>query len=180
MFGIQNGASGVREGIGLRVATPADMETLTALVSRSFRTLAAGCYSQAQIEASLGTVIRVDPGLLSDGTYFVVERDGRPVACGGYSDRVSAVPGAKVERRAEVRAMFVAPEWASRGLGTVLLREAEAALTRAGHTRSYLHATLSGEPFYRRRGYGVEARIVVPLPGAHELECITMSRRIAP
>src|SRR5690349_10781898 len=146
MFDIQNAATG---SLRLRTATPADAGRLAPLVARSFRTLAAGFYTAAQIEAALGPVIRVDAGLLADGTYFVLEQGERAVACGGYSERISAVPGWSGERRPEVRAMFVAPEMAARGLGTRLLREAEGQLRRAGHARSYLHATLSGEAFYR-------------------------------
>ena len=76
--------------------------------------------------------------------------------------------------------MFVAPEVAGRGLGSLLLRHAEHGLASAGHSRSYLHATLSGEPFYRRRGYVFEARLLVPLPASAPLECITMSRSLTP
>ena len=178
MFALQNDAAA--DELRLRVATPADRAALSALVARSFRTLAAGFYSAAQLEAALGTVIRVDEGLVTDGTYFVVEQGARAVACGGYSERLSAVPGGGCEPRPQVRAMFVAPEMAGCGLGNLLLRHAERRLARAGHPRAYLHATLSGEPFYRRRGYVFEARIFVPLPNSAPLECVTMSRALDP
>src|SRR3954447_17603609 len=102
MFGLQNSTTGQ---VRLRPATAADIAELTALVARSFRTLAAGFYAAPQLEAAIGTVIRVDPGLVADGTYFVVEQGGRAVACGGYSERISAVPGAGSCLRPEVRAM---------------------------------------------------------------------------
>src|SRR5262245_55359762 len=107
MFDLQNSPA---KTLRLRVATPADMPQLTALIARSFRTLAAGFYPTPQLEAAIGTVIRVDHGLVADGTYFLLEQGGRAVACGGYSERISAVPGASADPRPEVRAMFVAPE----------------------------------------------------------------------
>lgn len=178
MFALQNDPAA--EELRLRVATPADRAALTVLVARSFRTLAAGFYGAAQLEAAIGTVIRVDEGLVADGTYFIVEQGARAVACGGYSERISAVPGGRSEPRPEIRAMFVAPEMAGCGLGNLLLRHAERRLARAGHARVYLHATLSGEPFYRRRGYVFEARLFVPLPNSAPLECVTMSRALEP
>jgi hypothetical protein len=39
-------------------------------------------YSEEQIEAAVASIYGVDSELISDGTYFVVERDGELVGCG--------------------------------------------------------------------------------------------------
>ena len=59
MFGLQNSAM---DQVRLRPATPADIAELTGLVARSFRTLAVDFYAAPQLEAAIGTVIRVDHG----------------------------------------------------------------------------------------------------------------------
>ena len=47
----------------------------------------------------------------------------------------------------------MAPDWARRGVGSALLRHAEAAIAAAGHRRIRLGASLSGQAFYERHGY---------------------------
>ena len=73
----------------LRLATAADIPALTALIERSVWALQNDDYTAAQIEGALGTIYGVDPQLVADGTFFVVEdgQPGVPVACGGWSKR---------------------------------------------------------------------------------------------
>ena len=67
----------------LRLATPDDAEAITALIDRSIHGLAAGEYDAAQRLAAVGSVFLVDPGLIADGAYYVVEIDGRLAGAGG-------------------------------------------------------------------------------------------------
>src|SRR5688500_16384654 len=73
----------------LRLAREADVPALEALIPLSVRTLQAPYYSPAQMEAALGSVFGVDRQLIRDGTYFVAERNGAIVGCGGWSRRRS-------------------------------------------------------------------------------------------
>ena len=76
-------------------------------------------------------VSQVDPLLLEDGTYFVLEAGGDLVGCGGWSRRDKLYTGgddAGGERLldpatepARVRAMFVRADWTRRGLGRRIL-----------------------------------------------------------
>ncbi len=111
----------------IRLARDADIATLEELIPLSVRGLQAGSYSPAQMEAALGPVFGVDRQLIRDGTYFVVEADGQIIGCGGWSRR-KAVFGGDRERRGEdevldpkseparIRAYFVDPNWARRGV----------------------------------------------------------------
>jgi hypothetical protein len=110
----------------LRLALGADVSPLEALIPLSIRALQAPYYSPAQIDAALGPVFGVDRQLIRDGTYFVVERDGVIVGCGGWSRRRSLYGGNSGRERedglldpqrdaARVRAFFVHPAWARRG-----------------------------------------------------------------
>ena len=71
----------------LRVATAADTEPIDRLMKQSTREIFPAFYTAAQTEASVKHIAHVDPQLLSDGTYFVLEAEGELVACGGWSRR---------------------------------------------------------------------------------------------
>lgn len=77
----------------LRLAGEADVPALEALIPLSVRTLQAPYHSQAQMDAALGPIFGVDRQLIRDGTYFVAERDGTIVGCGGWSRRRSLYGG---------------------------------------------------------------------------------------
>src|SRR5258706_15351355 len=76
-----------------RLAQERDVPALEALIPLSVRTLQAAHYSPGQIEAALGPVFGMDSQLIRDGTYFVVEREGRIVGCGGWSKRQTMYGG---------------------------------------------------------------------------------------
>jgi GNAT superfamily N-acetyltransferase len=176
-------------GFTLRTASPADSGALVELIGASARGLARGDYTDAQIEAALGSAWGVDSQLIRDGTYFVVEAGGAIVACGGWSFRRTlfggdAQPGRVPESldpsrdAARIRAFFVHPRWARRGLGALLLRHCEAAAMDRGFRRAELLATLPGHRLYRAFGYEGDARRRYPLPGGLDIEFVPMSRHL--
>src|SRR5438552_8236513 len=76
-----------------RLAKDDDIAQLEQLIPLSVRALQAPYYSSAQMEAALGPIFGVDRQLIRDGTYFVAERDGEIVACGGWSKRKALFGG---------------------------------------------------------------------------------------
>ncbi len=170
----------------LRRATAADIPALEALIPLSARTLQAAYYSPAQIEAALGPVFGVDRQLISDATYFVVEEGGQIVGCGGWSKRKTLFGGdegrsADEESRldphrdpARIRAFFVHPDWARRGIGRQLMEACERAATAAGFRTLELVATLSGEPLYAAFSFRVVERYEIPLPNGLTLPVVRM------
>lgn len=175
----------------IRLATAGDVPALEALIPQSVRVLQAPYYSAAQLEAALGPVFGVDRRLIGDGTYFVVEHAGRVVGCGGWSrrqavyggdrDRVGEDAGLDPTRDpARIRAFFVHPDWARRGIGRSLLVACESALLAAGFRTAVLVATLAGEPLFAAVGYAVAERYEVPLPGSLTLPVVRMVKDFAP
>ena len=179
----------------IRLATAADVAVLEELIGLSVRTLQAEDYSPAQIDGALGTVFGVDSQLISDGTYFVAESalDGRRtiVGCGGWSKRKTLFGGDHKPGRedvlldplhdaAKIRAFFVHPGWARRGIGSGILGACESAAMAAGFGGFELGATLTGERLYAARGYSVIERIDVPLANGTALPVIRMSKWISP
>lgn len=171
----------------LRLATDADVSALEVLIPLSVRSLQAAHYSTEQMEAALGPVFGVDRQLINDGTYFVVEQEGEIVGCGGWSkrkamyggDRGRAGEDAQLDPDtdpARVRAFFVHPDFARRGIGRRLLGECEAAIRAAGFKRGELVATLTGEPLYASAGYEVLERLVAPLPNGLGLPTVRMGK----
>src|ERR1700678_1922130 len=148
----------------LRNATFADIPPLNALIARSARGLSTQDYRPAQIEGALRGAFGVDTQLLADQTYFVAEEGGRCVGCGGWSYRSTLFGGdARAGRdsslldprtqAAKIRAFFVDPDSARRGIGTLLLDHCESEARARGFSRVALMATLPGVKLYARRGY---------------------------
>jgi GNAT superfamily N-acetyltransferase len=172
-----------------RVAQPSDIPALHRLIERSVRGLQAGDYSQQQIDGALGTILGVDTQLIADGTYFVIESstDHRLIACGGWSRRNTLFgadnrPGRDASLldpktdAARIRAFFVDPDWARKGIGSRILELCENAARREGFTRFEMGATLTGVPLYRRHGYTEIERIEQPLKNGESLPIVRMAK----
>ena len=175
----------------LRTATLADEPALRKLIARSIRALGAAHYSAAQIEAALSGAFGVDTTLIRDGTYIVAEDgEGGLMACGGWSRRRTLFGSdARAERdeswldpRAEpakIRAFFVDPGQARRGLGRAILERSESEAVSAGFSSFALMATLPGVPFYERCGYVAGPAITHNLPDGLDIRFVPMSKRAA-
>ena len=175
----------------IRTATPADIPGLESLIGLSVRTLQAPDYSHDQREGALGTVFGADTQLIGDGTYFVVEcADAAPelVGCGGWSKRRTLFGSDHATGRestlqdpardnARIRAFFVHPEWARRGIGSLILEACEQAAMDAGFTGFELGATLTGQRLYSVRGYHPVEHVEVPLANGVSLPIVRMTKR---
>lgn len=153
--------------IHIRPALPGDVPALEALIAASARILSAGFYTTEQTEAAIAHVFGVDSELIGDGSYFAVHAGEDPddlLGCGGWSRRTTLFGGDRYGGResgfldpardaAKVRAFFVAPHAARRGVGAKLLHACESAAATAGFVQTQLMATLPGVPFYAARGY---------------------------
>jgi predicted N-acetyltransferase YhbS len=177
----------VSASFSIRLAGDADIPALERLIPLSVRGLQGAVYSSEQMEAALGPVFGVDRQLIRDGTYLVVENDGEVVGCGGWSRR-KAVFGGDRERAGEdgvlnpavdaarIRAFFVHPDWARRGIGRLILATCEEAIRAAGFRTAVLVATLTGEPLYAAFGYAVLERYEVPLRDGLTLPVVRMGK----
>jgi GNAT superfamily N-acetyltransferase len=179
--------------ITMRLATLRDVPELRPLIEESVRGLQRNEYSEGQREGALGHAFGVDTQLIEDQTYYVVEglEDGRPelVGCGGWSRRKTLFGSDQGPHReaglldpavdaAKIRAIFVRPGWARQGLGTKILRAAEAAAVAAGFRELEMGSTLTGVSLYRREGYVEVERVRVPLPNGEVLEVVRMRKRV--
>jgi GNAT superfamily N-acetyltransferase len=173
----------------LRKATLEERSVLQALIARSARGLSTGDYRPEQIEGALRGAFGVDTQLIEDGTYFVVEADGEIVGCGGWSYRRTLFGGdARVERDAtlldpqaepaKIRAFFVDPAHARRGIGTLLLEHCESQARARGFKRVELMGTLPGYRLYAARGYQPGERFLHLVGPGLAIEFVPMSKAI--
>jgi GNAT superfamily N-acetyltransferase len=175
------------DNITIRPAKMSEVTALEALIAASVRGLSVGFYSPAQIESALIHVFGVDTQLIADGTYFAAELDGQIVGCGGWSKRKTLFGGDQAKagednlldpttEPARIRAFFIHPDFARRGIGKQIIEACEQAAAAAGFRRLEMAATLPGEPMYAAVGYQAIERFDLPFPDGVTLPLVRMGK----
>jgi predicted N-acetyltransferase YhbS len=171
------------------VATRHDAPKIEALMKESIAALFPLFYDEVQTASAVAHVGQVDPMLLDDGTYFVLESSGEVIASGGWSKRDKVYTGSgdssgdvraldPASEPARVRAMFVRADWTRRGLGRRILDECENAARRAGFRELFLVASLPGRPLYLAYGFKPLEEYDVAMPDGVTLACVSMEKPI--
>ncbi len=150
----------------LRIATPEDVPGIRRLIAASVRGLQDKDYTRAQREGALATAFTVDSQLIADQTYFVAHSvDDVLAGCGGWSFRKTLCGGDhRIDKAApetldpatdaaKIRAIFVHPDSARQGLGSLILAAAEEAAMAAGFRKFEMGSTLTGVALYTLKGY---------------------------
>ena len=172
----------------IRIATPADRETIQQLIAISARELSRGYYSEEQVCAALKSVYGVDSMLIEDGTYFVAEADDIIIGCGGWSKRKTLFGGDQFSKRdaglldprfepAKIRAFFIHPNFARQGIGRAILDRCELDAASHGFNSLELMSTLPGVEFYRACGYVATDPIFYDAAGV-ALEFVPMKKAL--
>jgi N-acetylglutamate synthase-like GNAT family acetyltransferase len=190
--------------VTIRKAVAADIPVLRVLIDASVRKLQAHDYTAPQIEGALQTVFGVDSQLIADGTYLVAEtnvaeanvaetktaeRGTTIVGCGGWSKRKTLYGADQwtgredslldpLQDAAKIRAFFIHPDWARRGVGSMILDACERAAATAGFSRCEMGATLTGVKLFRSRGYAPVRSLEVPLGNGESLPIVHMEKPI--
>ncbi len=184
--------------IRIRKAKSSDVPILQELIHRSVRELQKEDYTPEQMEGALQTVFGVDSQLIADGTYLVAEADAQAAAavgkpaiagCGGWSKRRTLYGGDAWTARedslldpatdaAKIRAFFVDPAWARKGVGSAILQTCEAAARKAGFKRYEMGATLTGVKLFQAKGYKPLRRIAIALENGEALPVIHMEKTV--
>lgn len=128
----------------VRPATHADRDGICRVHVDAVRGLCRLHYTPSEIEAWVGNLRPAAYRVGVDGQLFFVAVDDDGAVLGfTLLDR----------DRSEIKAVFVHPGAARRGVGAALLREAEEAARRAGITELSLGASLNSVDFYFGAGY---------------------------
>lgn len=173
----------------IRRATMDDREEIANLIAESARHLSRQHYNDAQIEAAIATVFGVDTDLIEDGTYFVAESDGELVGCGGWSKRKTLFGGDQYSSReagyldpesepAKIRAFFIHPAQARKGIARAILSRCETEARSHGFHALELMATLPGIEFYKSCGFLETGNFDLDLTAAVKLELVPMRKEL--
>ncbi len=171
----------------IRKATLDDREAIEHLIVESARNLSLEDYSAQQIEAAILTVFGVDTDLVFDETYFVAESSGTLIGCGGWSRRKNLFGGDQFAGRdsgeldpktaaAKIRAFFIHPEFARKGIGRAILSACENEARACGFRSVELMATLPGLRLYRACGYEGDERVEYELGDGVRIEFVPMRK----
>jgi len=174
----------------LRRATLEDRAALEQLIAESARGLSRGDYTDEQVEAAVASVYGVDTDLIRDGTYYVAEAEGSAVGCGGWSKRRTLFGGDRFAARdsgyldprtepAKIRAFFVHPGWARRGVAGAILETCEREAEAQGFRSLELMATLPGVKLYAARGYEAGGQVVYETAEGVTIEFVPMRKELA-
>src|SRR5204862_8193019 len=102
------------------------------------------------------------------------------IGCGGWSKRKTLYGSDHWTARqdalldplhdaAKIRAFFIHPDWARRGVGSLILQACEDAARSAGFTRYEMGATLTGAKLFGAKGYVDVKRVSIPLVNCESL-----------
>jgi putative acetyltransferase len=139
--------------------------------SRSVRGLASGFYPQAVIDGWAGGTSDAQVQKFSENPdreiRLIAELDGEPVGL-----------GALVVANNELRACYVVPEAARRGVGTALVQNIERIAREHGVSRLELHSSVNAEPFYLSVGYRVAERMQHRLRSGLVMDAVRMEKHL--
>lgn len=160
--------------IQLRVATPDDADTLSALIAASYARMA-DHYEPALFARALPMMARANPQLLASGTYYVALAGGEAAGCGGWTHELPG-GGAPIEGVAHIRHFATHPDHLRKGVASRLLDHCLAQAYRTGARAMRAWSTLPAEAFYAAAGFVRLRPIDVPMGPGVLLPSIEMER----
>lgn len=148
---------------------------LNQMIVESARALSRGYYTEQEAESAIKYVFGVDTALVKDGSYFTATLNGKLAGCGGWSRRRTLYGGDQRPMGADefldpacdparIRAFFIAPAAARRGVGKALFEACKQAALAHGYQSLELMATLPGVPFYKVLGFEKMEDVADTLP----------------
>ncbi len=164
--------------------TPAQMEgALDSVFGVDSQLIADGTYlvAEARIVDSTLAVEKANEGKNLRPEWVIA-------GCGGWSKRKTLYGSDHWTGRedtlldpkcdaAKIRAFFIHPAWARRGVGSKMLEACEAAAREAGFRGYEMGATLTGAKLFGAKGYVAVENIEVPLRNGATLPVIRMAKR---
>jgi GNAT superfamily N-acetyltransferase len=173
----------------IRKARLEDRAAIEQLIAESARGLSRDDYSEQQIKAAIETIFGVDTDLILDGTYFVAESSGTLIGCGGWSKRKTLFGGDRFSKRdsseldpktepAKIRAFFIHPDHARKGIGRAILAACESEARAYGFRSLELMSTLPGLKLYKACGYEGDERVEYEARDGLNIEFVPMRKEL--
>jgi len=180
----------IRSELLVRPSTMDEVAELNQLIQHSARELSRGFYTEQEAESAIKYVFGVDTALVKDGSYFTATLDGELAGCGGWSRRRTLYGGDQrpmgvdefldpAHDPARIRAFFISPKAARRGVGRAVFEACKQAALAQGFTSLELMATLPGVPFYKVLGFEKMEDVSDTLPDGVTIRFERMRLQIA-
>jgi GNAT superfamily N-acetyltransferase len=156
---------------------PDDLADVRSLHATSFRLLAGSSFTDGEVAAFTAHVYAMSYTMaLSEATQrrqlFGARLSGELVGTAGWSAGDGSTASARI------RWVFVRPMFTGLGLGTRLVRTAEAAVRKAGFDVISVEATLNSVEFFGRLGYEISSHGVRALAASEGLPVAFMRKAI--
>nr|WP_314860364.1 GNAT family N-acetyltransferase [uncultured Undibacterium sp.] len=174
----------------VRPSTLEEIPELNQMIIESARVLSRGFYTEQEAESAIKYVFGVDTALVNDGSYFTATLDGELAGCGGWSRRRTLYGGDQrpvggdefldpAHDPARIRAFFISPTAARRGVGRAVFEACKQAAAAQGFSSLELMATLPGVPFYQVLGFENVEDVSDTLPDGVTIRFERMKLKIA-
>ncbi len=157
----------------LRVAGPDDARSVSEVLTASYSTLYRGWYRDDVLEAALPAMSRARPDLLASGRYFICERKGVVVSCGGWS--LADPRGGADAGRGHIRHFGTHPEHLGIGCASAIIERCFDEARAAGCKEMECLSSLTAEAFYAGRDFRPVAATQITVGGA-AFACMLMRR----
>jgi len=160
--------------LNVRMAVRADIAAVDALLARSFPRLLKPDYPPSVLVTALPRISRAQPGLVTCGTYYVVEEAGQIIGAGAWT---RAVPGGGKAQQGlgNVRHVVTDDRAVRRGVGRTLLTHVFAMARAAGISRLDCISTRTAVPFYAAMGFAVRGPVTISLAPGIDFPAVAMT-----
>lgn len=158
--------------IVIRPLRPDEVRLYLKIVGRAIRGLAGSHYAPDAIEGWI-------PPLTEDSVRDTAANPDGEIRLIAQRNDVAVGIGALVPAASELRAVYVLPEAARRGVGRALVDEIERLARQHGLTHLELAGSLNAEPFYASLGYHARDRSDVVLRNGVRLPCVWMDKELS-
>lgn len=165
--------------LSLRLARPADLAAVDALLARSYPRLLAADYPPSVRVTALPILARAQPALLASGRYWLAQdAGGRLVGAGGWSMGAPPAdgPGPRSPLIAHVRHVATDPDALRRGVARAILGRSMADARAAGAQVMACLSTRMAVPFYAALGFRGAEEVTVPLAPGIGFPAVRMRR----
>lgn len=159
--------------LNVRPTTMADLAAVDALLARSYPRLLKGAYPPSVLVTALPLISRAQPALLTSGSYYLAERDGRVLGAGGWSRDAA--------RRdlGHVRHVATDPDALRQGIGRAIMGRVLQEARQAGMAEMACWSTRNAVPFYAGFGFEVTGPMEVTLQPGITFPAVRMSLGLA-
>ena len=160
--------------LNVRVAGKADIAAVDALLARVYPRLLKPDYPPSVLVTALPRISRAQPGLVTCGTYYVVEEAGQIIGAGGWTRAV--LGGGKPQPGlGNVRHVVTDDRAVRRGVGRALMRHVFAMARAAGIDRLDCLSTRTAVPFYAAMGFVGQRPVTIALSPGIDFPAVAMT-----